>query len=75
MVFGMFGIVWVMPQSILALVECRTGWFGWHQKADIWGALPLCIMRLIWRERNNHTFERHQVFTLGSETVTSSHSF
>ena len=25
--------------------------------ADVWGAIPLCFMWIIWRECNNHMFE------------------
>ena len=30
MLFGLFGISWVMPRSVVGLLECWNGKFGWH---------------------------------------------
>ena len=30
MVLGLFGVTWVMPQSVLGLLECWQGRFGRH---------------------------------------------
>ena len=31
MVFGLFGVSWVMPQSVVGLLACWQGRFGRHQ--------------------------------------------
>uniref|UniRef100_A0A2N9FS98 Reverse transcriptase zinc-binding domain-containing protein n=1 Tax=Fagus sylvatica TaxID=28930 RepID=A0A2N9FS98_FAGSY len=54
MIFCMFGISWVMPQSTYALLHC------WRRKGPahlIWNAIPSCLMWLLWRERNQRAFE------------------
>jgi hypothetical protein len=57
MVFGLFGICWVMPCQVLHL------WAGWQvQVGDtrnlvVWRMVPHCIMWCLWRERNAHHFE------------------
>jgi hypothetical protein len=57
MVFCLFGVVWVMPRSV---VEVMASWMGSFRKsshADVWGAVPLCVMWVLWRERNLRVFE------------------
>jgi hypothetical protein len=54
MIFCMFGISWVMPQTTYALLQC------WRRKGPahlIWNAIPSCLMWLLWRERNQRAFE------------------
>jgi hypothetical protein len=57
MVFGLFGIVWVMPRTILELLDCWQGCFGKHRNFMIWRVIPHCLMWCIWRERNGRSFE------------------
>jgi exonuclease III len=57
MVFGLFGVVWVMPRTILELLECWQGCFGKHRNILIWRVIPHCLMWCIWRERNGRSFE------------------
>lgn len=38
MLFGLFGMPWVMPRSVLGLLDCWQGRFGWHRNV-IWYAL------------------------------------
>ena len=57
MVFCLFGVVWVMPSSV---VEVMASWMGSFRKshhAEVWGAVPLCVMWVLWRERNLRVFE------------------
>uniref|UniRef100_A0A2N9FRM3 Reverse transcriptase domain-containing protein n=1 Tax=Fagus sylvatica TaxID=28930 RepID=A0A2N9FRM3_FAGSY len=61
MIFGLFGIHWVMPKCVIEVFWCWQGSFGRHQNLVIWKAIPHCLMWCIWRERNARTFE-------GSET-------
>jgi hypothetical protein len=57
MVFGLFGVYWVMPNSIVELIECWQGSFGKHRNYSIWHAVPHCLMWSIWRERYGRCFE------------------
>ena len=55
-VFLIFGIQWVMSKAIASLL---FGWWNWLRKhsSNIWNMVLACLMWLIWRERNNRTFE------------------
>ena len=57
MVFGLFGVCWVMPLSIVGLFACWKGRFGRHRNGDIWMVVPHCLMWCIWKERNSRCFE------------------
>jgi hypothetical protein len=54
MIFCQFGVSWVMPRTTYALLHC------WRRKGPaylVWNAIPLCLMWLLWRERNQRAFE------------------
>ena len=57
MVFGMFGVHWVMPRKTINLLAFWQGNFGRHQHFEIWKCIPHCLMWCLWRERNNRSFE------------------
>ena len=57
MIFGLFGVCWVMPMSVVGLFACWQGRFGRHRNGDIWKVVPLCLMWCIWKERNGRCFE------------------
>jgi hypothetical protein len=57
LVFCLFGISWVMLDKVVDLLACWKGDFGKSQLALVWGAVPHCVMWLLWRERNNCVFE------------------
>ena len=57
MVFGLFGVRWVMPLSVVGLFACWQGRFGRHHNGVIWKVVPLCLMWCIWKERNSRCFE------------------
>ena len=57
MVFGLFGVCWVMPMFVVELFACWQGRFGCHRNGDIWMVVPHCLMRCIWKERNSRCFE------------------
>ena len=57
MVFGLFGVCWVMPFSVVGLLACWQGRFGRHRNGDIWMVVPLCLMWCIWKKRNSRCFE------------------
>jgi hypothetical protein len=57
MVFGLFGVDWVMPCKVFQL------WAAWQiRSADlrnmaIWRMVPHCVIWCLWRERNARLFE------------------
>ena len=55
--FYLFGVQWVMPKKVVDLLVC----WNWRDTRNcigvIWNAIPLCITWIIWKERNNRTFE------------------
>jgi hypothetical protein len=57
MVFGLFGLDWVMPCQVLQL------WAAWqvrgadHRNMVIWRMVPHCVIWCLWRERNARLFE------------------
>jgi hypothetical protein len=57
MVFDLFGVLWVMPRSIVEMLDCWQGNFGKHRNFLIWRVVPHCLMWSIWRERNGRSFE------------------
>ena len=42
MVFGLFGVSWVMPQSVVRLLACWLGRFARHQYGNIWRIICHC---------------------------------
>ena len=60
MVFGLFGVYWVMPMSVVGLFACWQGQFGHHRNGDIWMVVPHCLMWCIWKERNSRCFEDNE---------------
>jgi hypothetical protein len=63
-VFCLFGISWVMLSQIIDLFTSWMGGFGKSRSALVWGAVPHCVMWLLWRERNNRVFEGQEVTSL-----------
>ena len=62
MVFGLFGVCWVMPMSVVGLFACWQGRFGCHRNGDIRKVVPLCLTWCIWKERNSRCFEDNERF-------------
>ena len=56
MILGLFGVSWVMLRSALDLLECWQVSFGRHRNFPSWRAVPHCLMWVLWRERNGHSF-------------------
>ena len=52
----LFGIVWVMPSSVIDLFSCWYQWLGKHNSV-IWNLVPGCLMWNIWAEWNRRSFE------------------
>ena len=57
MIFGWFGISWVMPKRVVELFDCWQWNMGCPQKLVVWRVIPHCIMWCLWEERNARTFE------------------
>ena len=57
--FRLFHVTWVVPRSVKDLVFGWCNWFGKHH-SDIWNLAPLCLMWIVWLERNSRIFEDTQ---------------
>ena len=57
LVFCLFGIQWVMPNTVLELFKAWQGKFAWHRRIDVWKLVPHCLIWCIWHERNARIFE------------------
>ena len=55
--FCLFGVSRVMPAQVVNLLTSWMGAFRTSCQAVGWGVVPLCIMWVIWRERNQRVFE------------------
>ena len=52
----MFGIQWVMPNTIVSLLFAWRNWLGTYS-SKVWNMVPACLMWLVWKERTAQTFE------------------
>ena len=59
-VFRSFRIQWVLPRTVIDLVDGWWNLLGKHY-SDIWNMVPLCLMWMIKRERNSLTFEVKEI--------------
>ena len=57
LVFGLFGVDWVMPGKVLHLWADWEIRFGDQRNMVVWRMIPHCVMWCIWRERNARHFE------------------
>ena len=57
MVFGMFGVQWVMLRKVLDLLSGWLGNLGLHGSLVVWRVVPHCVIWCLWRERNAWHFE------------------
>ena len=44
MVFGLFGVSWVMPMFVVEFLAYWQGRFGHHRNGYIWIVVPHCLM-------------------------------
>lgn len=58
-IFKMIGIHWVLPWTVIALLFGWRNWFREHS-SDIWNLVPSCLMWIMWKESNKHTFENFE---------------
>ena len=57
MVWALFGLLWVMLQSVTDLFSSSQGSFRRHQSINLWRAVPHCVLWCIWQEQNSRCFE------------------
>jgi hypothetical protein len=57
MVFVLFGVQWVMPETVLDLFSSWQGSCGSRRTKMVWRVVPHCVFWCIWRERNARHFE------------------
>jgi hypothetical protein len=57
LVFGMFGVQWVMPHTVLDLFHGWLGKLGRHGPTLVWKMIPHCLIWCLWREWNARYFE------------------
>jgi hypothetical protein len=55
-ILGVFGISWVLPQTVAELLFSWWDGLG-HHSSNVWNLVPLCLMWTVWKERNSCTFE------------------
>ncbi len=64
LVFCLFGVYLVMPHTVLELLSCWRRRASQRGHSAIWNAIPLCLMWLLWRERDRRAFEASKCHTL-----------
>jgi hypothetical protein len=53
----LFGVEWVMPRTVLELLNSWGAAIGSDHAKEAWRLAPLCLLWCIWRERNARLFE------------------
>ena len=61
LVFFLFGVSWVIPKHMVELLACWKGGFGCYLAADIWWAIPLCLMWTIGESRTCVPLRRRSI--------------
>ncbi|KAL6339823.1 hypothetical protein AAG906_034911 [Vitis piasezkii] len=55
-VFVLFGIQWVLPETVKDMLFSWRGSFVGKKRKKIWTSIPLCIFWTVWKERNRIAF-------------------
>ena len=55
--FSIFGIQWVMPGRVIALLSCWGDSCHSTRIRKVWDMVPHCVFWCIWWERNSRSFE------------------
>ena len=58
-VLQLFGIHWVMPESVMNSLFCWRNWLGKHG-SDTWNLIPGCLMWIVWKEQNHRSFDNSE---------------
>ncbi len=56
-VFCLFRVQWVMPAWVIDMLACWKKCSSTKGLGAIWNAVPLCLMWMLWWERNRGAFE------------------
>jgi hypothetical protein len=56
-VLTLFDVTWVMSEGLVDLLVCWRSQCGNISAKEVWRIAPLCLMWIIWRERNARCFE------------------
>jgi hypothetical protein len=56
-ILTLFGVEWVMPQTMLELLGSWGASFGYGPSKEVWPLVLLCSLWCIWGERNARHFE------------------
>ena len=55
-IFRAFGICWILFGNIADMLFSRWNVLGQHS-SDTWNLIPLCLIWIVWKERNRLMFE------------------
>lgn len=50
-------VLFLKPRMVVDFFACWQGKYGHSESSKIWKSILLCLMWLIWRERNSQTCE------------------
>jgi hypothetical protein len=53
----LFGVVWVMPRTVLEFLNSWGAAIGYGGAKEAWRLAPLCLLWCIWRKQNTWLFE------------------
>ena len=56
MVCSLLGVHWGISYSVVELLASWSGKLNRLKSKVLWRMIPHCLMGVIWRERNTHTF-------------------
>lgn len=54
------GLTWAMPKSVMDLLACWNRSHSSVQLAAVWRMIPLCLMWILWLERNDRCFNNRE---------------
>ena len=57
MFFSLFGVLWMLPATVKAMLLGWVGSFVGKKREKVWRAGPLCIFWTVWKARNKFAFE------------------
>ncbi|KAI8556591.1 hypothetical protein RHMOL_Rhmol05G0266100 [Rhododendron molle] len=57
LVLSWFGIQWTVSKNVMEFLIARRGVRMGKRRKSLWAMIPLCLMWVLWRERNSRVFE------------------
>ena len=58
---SLFGVQWVLPATIKAMLLGWDGSFVGKKRKGVWRASPLCLFWTVWKARNKIAFEEEEL--------------